>query len=92
MRVQEGLCVLLPMLSCCECDVISLYFMCCSVNGSCELRDCQGLCLFGETIRNMFGEIIRNMFGEIIRNMFGETICTMFGCGCYFVVECYGSV
>ena len=23
---------------------------------------------------------------------FGETICNMFGCGCYFVVECYGSV
>ena len=24
------------------------------------------------------------LFGEIIRNMFG--------CGCYFVVECYGSI
>ena len=24
--------------------------------------------------------------------LFGETICNMFGCGCYFVVECYGSV
>ena len=24
--------------------------------------------------------------------LFGETIRNMFGCGCYFVVECYGSV
>ena len=24
--------------------------------------------------------------------LFAETICTVFGCGCYFVVECYGSV
>ena len=23
--------------------------------------------------------------------LFGETIRNMFGCGCYFVVECYGS-
>ena len=23
---------------------------------------------------------------------FGETIHDMFGCGCYFVVECYGSI
>ena len=23
---------------------------------------------------------------------FGETIRNIFGCGCYFVVECYGSV
>ena len=24
--------------------------------------------------------------------LFGETICNMFMCGCYYVVECYGSV
>ena len=24
--------------------------------------------------------------------LFGETIRNMFGCGCYFIVECYGSV
>ena len=24
--------------------------------------------------------------------LFGETIRNMFGCGCYLVVECYGSV
>ena len=24
--------------------------------------------------------------------VFGETIPNMFWCGCYFVVECYGSV
>ena len=48
-------------LRCGECDVPSLYFMCCSVNGSvCEL--------------------------------FSDTICNMFGCGCYYVVDCYGSV
>ena len=38
----------------CECDVISLYFMCCSVNGSVclVLRVCE---LFVETIRNCLG-------------------------------------
>ena len=25
-------------------------------------------------------------------NCLGETIRNVFGCGCYFVVECYGSV
>ena len=45
-------------LSCCECDVISLYFTCCSVNVfvcilCCVLdRVCE---LFGETIHNVFG-------------------------------------
>ena len=24
--------------------------------------------------------------------LFGEIICNVFECGCYFVVECYGSV
>ena len=41
-----------------ECDVISLYCMCCSVNGSVCLVCCvfDGVCeLFGETIRKMFG-------------------------------------
>ena len=54
-------------LSCGECDVISLYFICCSVNISVCLVYCvfDGIC---ETIRNMIG------------------------CGCYFVVECNGSV
>ena len=37
-------------LSCGECDVISLYFVCFSVNGSVCVRE-----LFGEIIRNMFG-------------------------------------
>ena len=43
---------------CGECDVMSLYFMCCSVNGSICLVYCvfYSYCyLFGETIRNMFG-------------------------------------
>ena len=45
-------------LSCGECDVISLYFMCCSGNGSVCLVCCvfDIVCeLFGETISNMFG-------------------------------------
>ena len=53
-------------LSCGECDVISLYFIGCSVNGSV----CLVCCVFVNC----------------------EAICNMFGCGCYFVVECYGSV
>ena len=35
-------------------SVISLHFMCCSVNGSCVLRVCE---LFGEIICNMFGRV-----------------------------------
>ena len=58
-------------LSCGECDVISFYLMCCSVNGSV----CLVCCVF-YSVCELFGETIRNMFG----------------CGCYFVVECYGSV
>ena len=45
-------------LTCGECDVISLYFMCCSVNGFICLVCCvfDSVCeLFGETIRNKFG-------------------------------------
>ena len=44
--------------SCGECDVIPLYFMCFSVNVSVCLLCCMfdSVCeLFGETIRNMFG-------------------------------------
>ena len=58
-------------LSCGECDAISLYFMCCSVNGSVCL-----VCYQFDSVCELFGETIRNIFG----------------CGCYFVVECYGSV
>ena len=42
-------------LSCGECDVISLYFMCWSVNGSVCLVCCVFVNCFDETIRNMFG-------------------------------------
>ena len=44
-------------LSCSECDVISLYFMCCSVNGSVCILCCvfDSVCeLVGETICNVF--------------------------------------
>ena len=27
-----------------------------------------------------------------VSELFGETFRNVFGCGCYFVVECYGSV
>ena len=45
-------------LTCGECDVVSLYVMCCSVNGSVNPVCCvfDSVCeLYGETIRNMFG-------------------------------------
>ena len=41
-----------------ECNVVSLYVLCCPVNGSVCFVCCvfDGVCeLFGETIRNMFG-------------------------------------
>ena len=44
-----------------ECDVVSLYVLCCSVNASVCFVCCvfDILCeLFGETIRNMFGSIL----------------------------------
>ena len=41
-----------------ECIVISLYFMCCSVNGSVSL-----VCCVSDSVCEMFGETIRNMFG-----------------------------
>ena len=52
------LCFIVLDLSCGECDVISVYFMCCSVSVSVWLVCCvfDIVCeLFGETIRNMFG-------------------------------------
>ena len=41
-----------------ECNVVSLYVLCCPVNGSVCFVCCvfEGVCeLFGETIRNVFG-------------------------------------
>ena len=58
-------------LSCYECDVISLYVRCCSVNGSV----CLVCCGF-----------------DSVYELFSETMSNVFGCGCYFVVECYGSI
>ena len=55
-------------MSCGEYDVISLYFMYSSANGSVCL-----LCL-------------------IVLVNCSRTIRNMFWCGCYLVVECYGSV
>ena len=41
-----------------ECNVISLYVLCCSVNGSV----CLVCCVF-DSVRELFDETIRNMFG-----------------------------
>ena len=44
-----------------ECNVVSLYILCCPVNGSVCFVCCvfDGVCeLFSETIRNMFGCVI----------------------------------
>ena len=45
-------------LSSSECDVVSLYVLCCSVNGSV----CFVCCLF-DSVCELFGETIRNVFG-----------------------------
>ena len=42
----------------CECDVISLHFRCCSVNGSTYL-----VCCLFDSVLELFGETIRNVFG-----------------------------
>ena len=47
-------------LSCGECDVISLYCMCCSVNVSVVL--CVVCCVF-DIVCELFGETIRNLIG-----------------------------
>ena len=62
-----------------ESNVVSLYVLCCLVNGSFCLVCCviDGVC---------------ELFGETIRDMFGETIRDMFGCVFYFVVEGDGVV
>ena len=41
-----------------ECDVVSLYVLCCSVNESV----CFVCCVF-DSVCELFGEIIHNMFG-----------------------------
>ena len=58
-------------LSCGECNVKYLYYLCCSVNGSDWLVSC-----VSDSVSELFGNTARNIIG----------------CGCYFVVECYGSV
>ena len=37
-----------------DCDVVSLYVLCCPVNGT----DCFVCCVFGETIRNIYGCVL----------------------------------
>ena len=56
-------------LSCGECNVISLYVLCFSVNVCL-------VCCVSDSVCELFVEPNRNIFG----------------CGCYFVLECYGSV
>ena len=65
-----------------ECDVVSLYFLCCSVNVPVSLVCCSVnefvclVCCVFDSVCELFSEIIRNVFG----------------CGCCFVAECYGCV
>ena len=43
-----------------ECDVVSLYVLCCSVNGYVFF-----VCCVFDIVCELFGEIIRNMFGWV---------------------------
>ena len=36
--------------------------------------------------------LLNCVFVNCVCELFGETIRNVFGCGCYFVVECNGSV
>ena len=36
--------------------------------------------------------LLMDLFVSCICELCGETICNVFECGCYFVVECYGSI
>ena len=45
-------------MSCSECDVMSLYFLCCSVNVS----DCLVCCMI-DSVCELFSETIRDVFG-----------------------------
>ena len=42
-----------------ECDVVSMYVLCCSISGSV----CFVCCVF-DSVCELFGETIRNMFGQ----------------------------
>ena len=66
-----------------ECDVVSLYVLCCSVNGSvcfvCCLLD--SVCeLFGETIRNMFGVFSILLFNVI--DLLNVAVCALLDRSC----------
>ena len=55
-----------------ECDVVSFYVLCCSVNGSVFL------CVTCLTVCELFGETIRNMFGCVcyfVVDCYGRVLC-----------------
>ena len=64
-------------LSCGECNVISLYVLCCSVNGP----TCLVCCVF-DSVLEVFGETLRKMFGCVyyfVVEYYGSVEC---GWGC----------
>ena len=65
-----------------ECNVVSLYVLCCPVNGSVCFVCCvfDGVCeLFGETIRNMFMELLCVVGGALLART-----CVVFHRMCVF--------
>ena len=72
-----------------ECDVLSLYVLCCSVNGSVCFVCCvfDSVCeLFGETIRNMFVILLLNVM-ELLSVVWRCSIgYTMYGLPMYVCV------
>ena len=70
------------------CKLLFLFY--CLLDLSCCECDVISLCV--ALLMDRFVLCVCELFVEIISNMFGETIRNVFGCGCYVVVECYGSV
>ena len=64
-------------MNCGECDIISLYFMCCSDNGSVYL-----VCCVFDSVWELFGETIRNLLGVEVFSVGGgallDRMCMVF--------------
>ena len=69
--------------SCDECDVISLYFMCCSVNGYVCL-----VCCVSDTICELFGYTIRNILGVVVILLLNVMEVLIVGGGALFDRSC----
>ena len=60
-------------ISCGDCNVISLYFLCCSVNGSVYL-----VCCVSDSVCELCGETICNIFGcgsYFVVECYGSDVC-----------------